>query len=126
MSGPDIFKQLRLQKMQILDEYHAEVQRLHGELEAKLKAVRREAAKAAKDSGTMPCLVRWTAGPDLTVYHSDDASCGRVRERANFHRMNECSAKNASPYVWLERCSACIWSRAALIHGKRMLEAGGE
>lgn len=122
MSDDNLFNDLKRERAKILDETHKAVVRLHAETDEKLKSIIRKAAKLARESEEMPCLVRWTPGPDLTIYHSADAPCGRVRDRSNFRRTNEKSAKDASPYSWLNRCSACSWSRAAIIHGKRMLE----
>jgi hypothetical protein len=122
MSDDSLFNDLKRERAKILDETHKAVVRLHAETDEKLKSIIRKAAKLARESEEMPCLVRWTPGPDLTIYHSADAPCGRVRDRSNFRRTNEKSAKDASPYSWLNRCSACSWARAAIIHGKRMLE----
>ncbi|MEU9011497.1 hypothetical protein AB0D12_17280 [Streptomyces sp. NPDC048479] len=121
MSG-DAFQDLKQERANILEKAHSEVLRLHAESNEKLQKIARRAAKLARESQEIPCLVRWTPGPDLTIYHSADCPCGRVRERQNFRRMTEKAAKNASQYAWLERCSACSWSVAAVIHGKRMLE----
>lgn len=122
MSDDDLFQELKRERAKILDETHAAVLRLHADSGKKLQDVDRKAVKAARESERMPCLVRWTPGPDLTIYHSADAPCGRVRDRRNFRRMTEKAAKDASPYAWLHRCSACFWSTAAGIHAKRMLE----
>ncbi|MFH8367706.1 hypothetical protein [Streptomyces sp. NPDC018031] len=125
MDQDELFNQLRAQKLKILGEHHAETRRLQEETSARLQEVTRKAVRAAREGQTIPCLVRWTPGPDLTIYHSRDAPCGRVRDRRNFRRMNERSARNASPYWTLSRCTACLWSRAAAIHGKRLLDESG-
>ncbi|MGF1342878.1 hypothetical protein ACQSMD_22665 [Streptomyces flavovirens] len=122
MSDDDVFQSLKLERATILEEAHSKVLLLHAEANEKLHKIARRAAKLARESGKIPCLVRWTPGPDLTIYHSADSPCGRVRERHNFRRMTEAAAKDASQYAWLERCSACSWPAAAVIHGKRMLE----
>ncbi|MFF2062690.1 hypothetical protein ACFVWZ_12985 [Streptomyces sp. NPDC058200] len=122
MSDDDTFQDLKQERAKILEEAHSEVLRLHAEANEKLQKIARRAAKVARESEKIPCLVRWTPGPDLTIYHSADCPCGRVRERHNFRRMTEKTAKNASQYAWLERCSACSWPAAAMIHGKRMLK----
>jgi hypothetical protein len=95
--------------------------RLHKEADVALVKISLKAAKVAKESGGIPCLVRCTPGPDLTIYHSAEAPCGRVRDLRNFRRLSEKAAKDASPHRWLERCSACSWSQAAMIYGKEKL-----
>lgn len=122
MGDEDLLRDLQKERAKILNETHAAVVHLHAVSGKRLQEIERKAVAVAKESGGMPCLVRRTPGPDLTVYHSADASCGRVRDRGNFKRMTEKAAKNASPYAWLYRCSACRWSRAAEIHARRMLE----
>jgi hypothetical protein len=87
----------------------------------RLREVDRKIAAAGNKDTHLPCLVRKTPGPDLTVYHSKDAPCGRVRDKRNFRVMKESDAKDASPWVWLYRCSACNWHRAGEIHGRRLL-----
>ncbi|MFJ4785891.1 hypothetical protein [Streptomyces sp. NPDC088794] len=122
MSAVDIFQELQKERARILDEAHMEMLRLNFDSDKKLKEVDRKAAKVVNEGESMPCLVRWTPGPDLTIYHSADAPCGRVRDRRNFRRMTEKAAKDASSYSWLHRCSACFWSAAVGIHVKRMFE----
>lgn len=54
-------------------------------------------------------LVRQTAGPDVTTYHSAERPCGRVNGRgrslSSFKRVLEGEAKADS----LHRCTACTW-----------------
>lgn len=117
----EVFDGLKQERAEVLKDLHYRVMRLHREADLALSKISLKAAKVARESESIPCLVRWTPGPELTIYHSADAPCGRVRDRQNFRRMNEKAAKDASPHRWLERCGACSWSRAAMIYGKEML-----
>ncbi|GAA3488325.1 hypothetical protein GCM10018987_24080 [Streptomyces cremeus] len=122
VSNSDVFEELKRERAKILEESHSQVLRLQEEVSIRLLKVTRKAAKVAKESGGIPCLVRWTPGPELTIYHSADSPCGRVRDRHNFRRLSEKAARDASPYAYLDRCSACSWPEAAVAYGKRMLE----
>ncbi|GGP37928.1 hypothetical protein GCM10010287_07260 [Streptomyces variabilis] len=121
MSYADAFNELRQDREEVLKDLHSRVMRLHREADVALSKISLKAAKVARESEEIPCLVRWTPGPELTIYHSADAPCGRVRDRQNFRRLSEKAAKDASPHRWLERCSACSWSQAAMIYGKGKL-----
>ncbi|GAA3616847.1 hypothetical protein ACG5V6_14700 [Streptomyces chitinivorans] len=122
MSGTqEEINKLRLQKLKLLDDHYKEVALLRVRLDEQIRQLNRKIAKAGDNDVNLPCLVRKTPGPELTVYHSADRPCGRVRDRRNFRLMPEPKAKDASPYVWLERCSACDWRDAADVHGNRLL-----
>lgn len=117
----DEFNNLRLRKFRILNEYYKEERQRREAVDDKLKEIDEKLTLMAKASLTLPCLVRNTPGPGQTVYHSADATCGRVRDRRNF---TECSEHDALEEVgdwnyYLKPCSACDWERAAEIHGQR-------
>ncbi|GAA4863402.1 hypothetical protein GCM10023235_47030 [Kitasatospora terrestris] len=114
---------LRLRRLKILDDYHQAQGRLRRGVDALLREVDNEIRQLGDRSSSLPCLVRCTPGPSLTVYHSADAPCGRVHDRRNFREMPEVEAMDASPHVYLERCTACYWRSAATTHGKRLLNA---
>ncbi|MFE4593356.1 hypothetical protein [Streptomyces laurentii] len=123
MSGnADQINELRLHRLKLLEEHYKEIGRLRGELHTSLREIDLKIAKVGNRDAKLPCLVRRTPGPQLTIYHAADASCGRVHDRRNFRKLPEVDARDASPYVWLERCSACDWGRAARVHGKRLLD----
>jgi hypothetical protein len=123
VSTQEKINELRLQKLKLLDDHYKEVQRLRVAVDLKVREVNRKIAELGNSDVNLPCLVRKTPGPDLTVYHSADKPCGRVRDRRNFADMPENKAKDASPYVWLERCTACDWRRAARLHGDRLVSS---
>jgi len=118
----DEINELRLLRLKLLEEHYKEIGRLRGDLHVSLREIDVKIAKVGNRDENLPCLVRRTPGPQLTIYHSADSSCGRVHDRRNFRKLPEVDARDASPYVWLERCSACDWARAARIHGKRLLD----
>jgi hypothetical protein len=119
--GKAEFNDLRLRKYKILSEYYKEERQRRAKVDAELAKIDEKLALLAKASLTLPCLVRNTPGPGQTVYHSADATCGRVRDRRNY---TECSEHDALEEVgdwdyYLQPCSACDWDRAAEIHGQR-------
>ena len=121
MSFADRVQALRLRKLKILDDHNKKIQKLQRALNSELSDIDREISQLGDVSARLPCLVRITPGPELTVYHSADAPCGRVHNRQNFKVMPEIDAMDASPYAYLERCSACSWRRAAKIHGNHLI-----
>ncbi len=121
MSFADRVQVLRLRKLKILDDHHKKIQKLQRALNSELGEIDREISQLGDASARLPCLVRITPGPELTVYHSAEAPCGRVQNRRNFKVMPEVDAMDASPYAYLERCSACEWKRAAKIHGNQLI-----
>ncbi|MFI9465987.1 hypothetical protein ACIHBQ_00680 [Streptomyces sp. NPDC052492] len=123
MSIADQVQALRLRKLKILDDHRKSRQQLERALDVELAKIDREITQLGDASAKLPCLVRITPGPELTIYHSADYPCGRVHNRRNFKRMREVDAMDASPYAYLERCSACDWRRAAKIHGERLIKA---
>lgn len=122
MPFADEVQTLRLRKLEIMDTYREEALKLEQALADKLAMLDRILVQLADTSDEIPCLVRTTPGPDLTIYHSVDAPCRRVHSRRNFAEMPETEAKDASPYAYLTRCTACRWDRAALIHGDRTMK----
>ncbi|MFG2138876.1 hypothetical protein [Streptomyces sp. NPDC048650] len=121
MSFADQVQALRLRKLKILDDHNTKIQKLHRALNSQLSEIDREISQLGDVSARIPCLVRITPGPELTVYHSAHAPCGRVQNRQNFIVLPEVDAMDASPYAYLERCSACGWKRAAKIHGNKLI-----
>ncbi|MFD0056994.1 hypothetical protein ACFVHR_25105 [Streptomyces sp. NPDC127168] len=122
MSIADQVQALRLRKLKILDDHRKSRHQLERTLDVELAKIDREIAQLGDASAKLPCLVRITPGPELTIYHSVDRPCGRVHNRRNFKRMREVDAMDASPYSYLERCSACDWRGAAKIHGERLIK----
>ncbi|MFE4392735.1 MULTISPECIES: hypothetical protein [Streptomycetaceae] len=121
MAIPEEMNTLRLRRLKILDEHHQAQEELRMQMATKLREVDHEARRLGGRSASLPCLVRITPGPILTIYHSADAPCGRVQYTSNFRRVTEAKAKDSSPYFRLERCTACHWGNAAKIHGQRLL-----
>ncbi|MEV0747219.1 hypothetical protein AB0I75_18710 [Streptomyces sp. NPDC050273] len=121
MSFADQVQALRLRKLKVLNDHHKKVQKLERALDTQLEMIDLVLTQVADASDKLPCLVRTTPGPELTIYHSEDAPCGRVYSRQNFAVMAEADAMDASPYAYLERCTACKWQQAAKIHGVRMM-----
>lgn len=117
----DELTRLRLRKFKILNEYYKEEQKRHAELTERLAEVDRRMAQAVVSGYDMPCLVRITPGPKLTVYHSADATCDRVRDLRNYQPCSEYEALEEIDIVdyYLEKCSACDWEKAAEIHAQR-------
>ncbi|MFI0785705.1 hypothetical protein ACH4Q6_08930 [Streptomyces lydicus] len=122
MSFADQVQALRLRKLKILDDHRKQTQQLERALDVSLMKIDRSIAQLGDACAKLPCLVRITPGPELTIYHSADLPCGRVHNRQNFKRMPEVDAMDASPYSYLERCSACDWRQAAKIHGERLIK----
>ncbi|MFF2941552.1 hypothetical protein ACFVSQ_17105 [Streptomyces niveus] len=121
MSFADQVQSLRLRKLKALNDHRKKVQKLERALDMQLEMIDHVLTQLADTSVKLPCLVRTTPGPELTIYHSEDAPCGRVHSRRNFAVMPEAEAVDASPYAYLERCSACNWQKAARLHGVRMM-----
>jgi hypothetical protein len=119
MSFAEHVQALRLRKLKILDEHRKKVDNLQRDLNGQLAMIDQVLTQLADTSDKLPCLVRTTPGPELTIYHAADAPCGRVHSRRNFAVMSEAKAMDASPYAYLERCTACKWQQAAKIHGER-------
>ncbi|MCG7524334.1 hypothetical protein MHW47_07775 [Streptomyces sp. OfavH-34-F] len=124
MSSAEAVQTLRLRKLKVLDDHRKEVRKLDSARDSELRKIDQELAELGDASASLPCLVRITPGPDLTVYHSAVATCRRVQRRWNFKNMPEVDAMDASPYTYLERCSACDWRTAAKNHGGQLLEQG--
>ncbi|QKW20358.1 hypothetical protein HUT16_15940 [Kitasatospora sp. NA04385] len=123
MTIADEMNTLRLRRLKIMDDHHRAQEKLRRKMLDLLQQVDDEIREVGDRSPSLPCLVRGTPGPSLTVYHSADAPCGRVHDRRNFWEMPEVDAMDASPHTYLERCTACSWHHAASIHGKRLLNA---
>ncbi|MFE7839124.1 hypothetical protein ACFU53_24655 [Streptomyces sp. NPDC057474] len=121
MSFADHVQALRLRKLKILDDHRKKSQKLQRALDRDLSMIDEVLTQLANTSDQLPCLVRTTPGPELTIYHSADAPCGRVHSRRNFAVMPEAKAMDASPYAYLERCTACKWEQAAKVHGNRAM-----
>jgi hypothetical protein len=113
----------------LLGHYEERIKR--AELEVGLRSIDRKAASLADRSNRLPCLLRGTVGADHTKYHAEDAPCGRVtgkgRDISSFMRLPEGRvfyAVHRYEYdLGLERCSSCQWHQAAMIHGRRLLDA---
>jgi hypothetical protein len=97
------------QREQAYQGYLRDVEKARRSLDWYLKALDRqhESLVGLKDDPLV--LVRKTAGPEVTVYHSVDHPCGRVtgsaRSLASFERRLEGEAKKDR----LKRCTACRW-----------------
>ncbi|MGV1010052.1 MAG: hypothetical protein ACOYBY_15820 [Dermatophilaceae bacterium] len=78
-------------------------------LELTLSTIEEKEAELRTREPELVVLVRKTAGPDVTVYHSSEAPCGRVtgaaRSRSSFDQRFEGEARARR----LHRCSACRW-----------------
>lgn len=114
----DQITQLKLAQLRIHNEWRAKERALADEYRGKLIDLDNQLRAAAKDTNEIPCLVRWTQGPGQAVYHSADATCGRVRDRSNFTVLPEAEAIAYKSWG-LHRCTACGWERAAQIHAGR-------
>jgi hypothetical protein len=102
---------LKMEEQRAYEKFRNKISAAKLALDIQLQQANKRLQRIYSVAGELPVFVRYTPGPEVTIYHSDPClrpGTGRHRDLGNYSQKRERDARAQ----YLSRCSACNWSLA--------------